>query len=244
MEVSNTPKSDIKSNNGLTDAQNAQNIEKNGAVESTVPNKIKTDKYQVIAGDDLETQAALFQKLLSEGGAIPEDLRKAIADGSVLTGIQGVPTQLLNTMTGVSLEGIGRTPIADTSSHVSRIDQIAESVAKAILVSDVSSQRAVANSQEVLIVLKPEVLPGAQVNITRKEGALEIVFQTNVKDSALFLNQNQTFLQNTLATRLAEPTQVRIQEVDTNAMNYQSQAGQNDGRSRGYYMPQPEDLEN
>jgi hypothetical protein len=223
-----------------TESTNPSTEASQNAVEAAVVDKLKNNKNQAQLAEDLQEQAQLFKKLLAEGGVVPEAMRAAIANTpqGVPLNTLGVPTQMLHTMAGITLSGVELSAMSTDT----RIQNIVDNVAKAILVSDVSLQKSANVTQEVLVVLKPEVLPGSQVSISRQSGELQVVFQTNVKDSALFLNQNQSLLQNTLVGRLGETVQVRVQEVYSNAMNQSSQGGQNEGRSRGHYIAQ-EDAE-
>ena len=102
-----------------------------------------------------------------------------------------------------------------------------DAVASQILVSHPDLN---AGKSEVLIAIRQDVLDGAQVRVSRQEGQLQVVFESNVKDTANFLAQNQNVLATTLSERLNEPVNLKVNEVFTTV--HQASPEQNEGRSR------------
>ncbi len=179
--------------------------------------------------------AAALQELLanlqSQSGmeALVEELKQALSKKNQSTEAQNPANVILQNMMGPTLQGLEAKPVAPESRIASMVDTVAQTIM-------VSNPQLSGNKEQVLIVLKPDVLPGAQVMLSRENGALQVVFQVSVKDSANFLAQNQAALQNFLVGRLDEPVHVRVQEVTTTAQG--SQSGDNEGRSRGEYIPE------
>ena len=176
----------------------------------------------------------LLANLQSQSGmeALVEELKQALSKKNQSTEAQSPANVILQNMLGPTLQGLEAKPVASESRIASMVDTVAQTIM-------VSNPKLSGNKEQVLIVLKPDVLPGAQVMLSRDNGALQVVFQASVKDSANFLAQNQTALQNFLVGRLDEPVHVRVQEVKTTAQG--SESGDNEGRSRGQYIPDEED---
>ncbi len=150
---------------------------------------------------------------------------------------QNAGDALLSQLVPNTLQSLDANFKSDSASLSSehRIASMVDTVAQRILVSNPD----LSGKQEVMLVLKPDVLAGAQVKLSRDDAGLQVVFQTNVKDSANFLFQNQTALQNFLGSRLDGPVHVKVEEVYTTAQ--QADSGQNEGQSKGQYIPEPEE---
>ena len=114
-------------------------------------------------------------------------------------------------------------PWGPGDSVQARIIEIGNLVAERILVTAPELNQ----KQEVMILLKENVLPGTQVRITRGEGGtLQLVFDVRGQDASNLIHQNVGALKDTLQNKLGESVNV---SVKTEGQGRE----ENEGRSRG-----------
>ena len=114
-------------------------------------------------------------------------------------------------------------PVPAGDSVQARIIEIGNLVAERILVTAPELNQ----KQEVMILLKENVLPGTQVRITRGEGGtLQLVFDVRGQDASNLIHQNMGALKDTLQNKLGESVNV---SVKTEGQGRE----ENEGRSRG-----------
>jgi type III secretion system needle length determinant len=110
---------------------------------------------------------------------------------------------------------------ARTASTQARVAQIGDLVAERILVTNPELNQ----KQEVLIILKQDVLPGTQIKLSREGDVLHIAFQVRSEDTSNFIHQNLGQLRDLLHTKLGETVNIAVKTE-------QQQREENEGRSR------------
>ena len=110
---------------------------------------------------------------------------------------------------------------ARTASTQARVAQVGELVAERIFVTNPE----LSQKQEVLIVLKQDVLPGTQIKLSREGDVLNIAFQARGEETANFISQNASQLRDLLQARLGETVNIAVKSE-------KEQQEENEGRSR------------
>ena len=159
-------------------------------------------------------------------GELKELIQQFSRATTTTAGQQGVPQGPI----GDAILAALNTPVAQeltaenaarTASTQARVVQIGELVAERIFVTNPE----LSQKQEVLIVLKQEVLPGTQIKLSREGDVLNIAFQARGQETANFINQNVGQLRELLQGRLGEPVNIAVKSE-------QEQREENEGRSR------------
>ena len=107
------------------------------------------------------------------------------------------------------------------------LDNTATAIAQRILVSDPELGR----GQEVRIQLKENILPGAEIRITRDAHGLSVEMVTTNEATRAFLRNNQDGLVQHLQERIKDPIQVTVRMGD-HGPGQDSGHDPNQGRSR------------
>lgn len=200
------------------------------------------------ANDSLEQDAVNFQQLLNEGKSQQlslAELQKYLANRPNLKELEQLLLMLQTQKGSESLVQAVLNQIAvqkGDSSGVSSTDapkgadaKLTTLVEKIVAQIHVMDPKSISDKPAVLISFNDSVLQASQVLLSRTNGVLQVAFQTSAFDSVQFLNQNQANLQQTLANRLNEPVAVTVNGTMTG-----TSAQQNEGRSKGQYIPEPE----
>lgn len=221
-------------------------------VSSTQPqqNKIQNELPKA-ENQDLDTDAAHFQKLLNEGKTQSlslEELHKYLASQPSIKAleellralqsqkgseslVQAVVNQIAlqkNEAINLNSKDSLQTPRDINTKLTALIDRIVSQI-------HVTDAKSISEKPAVLINFKSDFLQNSQLLLSRTNGVLQVAFQSSAFDSIQFLNQNQAQLQQTLANRLNEPVAVTV-----NGNTAGTSSGQNEGRSKGQYIPEPD----
>jgi type III secretion system needle length determinant len=159
------------------------------------------------------------------GTGDPQETKGASEQAAAQQGSQQLGDAILRSL-NLMHQPVQGQPGQPAGPSAEQLSKAVEAVADRVLVSTPESGR-----QEVRIFLRDSVLPGTEVTITRHGGGVQIEFNTSSNTSHMLINQNKDGLENQLRQSLGEDVKVNLSFQDRE---------QNEGRSRGEYVPQDE----
>ncbi len=179
-----------------------------------------------ISPETLNNLSALKEGDIARLGELKELIQQFSRSTATNTGQQGVPQgpigdAILAALNSPVAPEVTAENVLRSASAEARVAQIGNLVAERILVTNPE----LGQKQEVLIMLKQDVLPGTQIKLSREGDVLHIAFQARGEDTANFISQNSGQLKDLLQTRLGEAVNVAV-KTD------KEQREENEGRSR------------